>query len=343
MRPVQAGDTVIVDLTIPGKKDMLDNFKVIVGKGSLNPDFENNLIGKGVGDKFSYPFALPANFPDPLYRNRSFTVAVQVKDIQETVPYKVDAQMAKVFNVSSVESCKEKFAETLKTQLDKLAHMIVRSNLKKAIGQSIDISVPESIFDEHMFKRLDRLAKEIGVNLKYPMPTEMQEEIKNQMITLFGYDYPHWYKLESEAVLTDIKATLFLIEYAKKHKIQVSTAELDQRIAMQATGFQGGLKEAMAYYDKNPQEKQNLTQEIFDEKIVKEILREVKVKEKIVSTAELRDIFTFGNKVNLINFGAGKSEEKKTETEPKKKKSEETAESKTETKPKKTKKEQESN
>lgn len=332
-RPVQLGDTVKVDLSIPGKKDTLDNFQVVVGGGKLNPEFEHNLIGKSVGEKFSYNFGLPKDFPDASVAGRSFNITVTVKQVQSTEHYKIDEEMARVFQCASVAACEEKFRATLEEQAEKLHLFASRFNLESVLAASFDIAVPEEIFDESMLKRLDRLAKEIGVNLHYPMPDEEKEAIKDKMLAKFGYEYDHWHKLESDSVKADLRASLQIVDYAKKQNITLSPAEIDSRIASYAAGFQGGLKEAVAFFEKDPKAKQNIAREVLDEKIISEMLRKVKVKQSEVSLEELRKIVAKGNRVNIALEANDTVKTKKVSTSEKKTDTEANTDSKTDSKP----------
>lgn len=257
-RPIKSGDTVVIKLAIPGKKDVLERLTVIVGENKLNPECEKQLIGKGVGDKFSYPFSLPKNFPDASLAGRSYNIEVEVQKIQETRSYKVDDEMAQVFGCEKLEECQKQFEATALKAIEDMEFFAAKVNLRKALGDSYQIELPEKTVQQALLQRHDRLAKEIGVNIHYPLLEEEKGKVADRMKAVFGYGYDKWLKQETEATVSDVKADFALMQFAKDNQIDITQADLDQAVANKAGGFAGGLREAVEFYEKNRQEKQKL-------------------------------------------------------------------------------------
>ncbi|MBR5187242.1 MAG: FKBP-type peptidyl-prolyl cis-trans isomerase, partial [Clostridia bacterium] len=79
------GDTVTLDIkgTIDGKvfeDGTVSNFMCVIGEGNLNEDFESNLIGHSLNERFEFTLTLSEDYDDTL-AGKEVLYSVKVKDI----------------------------------------------------------------------------------------------------------------------------------------------------------------------------------------------------------------------------------------------------------------------
>lgn len=80
------GDTVTMDIIgtidgVPFKDGTVSNYMCIIGKGNLEEDFENQLIGHSLNEKFSVTVTLPEDYANKEFAGKEAVYAVEVKDI----------------------------------------------------------------------------------------------------------------------------------------------------------------------------------------------------------------------------------------------------------------------
>lgn len=286
-RVVQNGDIVYVKLSIPGKEETLDHFKMQVGKGTFNPDCEKQLPGKNIGESFSYNFGLPKNFPDASVAGRSYNVQVQIQDIKNAKNYEIDEHMFKAFNCTSLEECKQKFKDMLEDENNRLIEIASKLAIRRNIGNAYDLMIPSGLFNQVMLAKHDQLAKVMNANLHYPL-TEQEQQFTNPVLeSIFGCDYQQWLAKHEEDAKTELKADLYLGKYAFDNKIQLNAKEINQLIASQADNFENGLKEAVEFYEKDKKAYEKLTTNHQAHLVLLAILDKVNKIEQGMSVEEL--------------------------------------------------------
>lgn len=291
-RPIETGDTVTLNLSIAGKKDELEDMKVIVGDGKLNPECEKQLLGKSIGDKFAYKFTVPNNIKDTSLQGRSYDIEGVVRNIQATEHHKIDNEMAQVFGCDNVDECKKKFEISTQDYINKCVAYVTQYNFKQSVGKSYDIELPTESLNNILMHRHNQLIKMLGFELPYPMTDQAKEAIKEVMTQMFGYDYDQWFENEEQAAKIELKADLFIAFFIKEHKVQVTQDELNQAITAQAHNFAGEIKEAVEFYTTNQQEYNALVKTIHDKKVFDIVLEKVKKEYKNMSFDQLKRYVT---------------------------------------------------
>ena len=66
---------------VPFKDGTVSNYMCVIGKGNLEEDFENQLIGHSLNEKFSVTVTLPEDYANKEFAGKEAVYAVEVKDI----------------------------------------------------------------------------------------------------------------------------------------------------------------------------------------------------------------------------------------------------------------------
>jgi trigger factor len=85
-----------------------------------------------------------------------------------------------------------------------------------------------------------------------------------------------------------VRLGLLLSEVGRQNNIDVTQDELNRALFQEVQRYPGHEREVIDYYQKNPQAQANLRAPVYEEKVVDFICELAEVKDKLISTEELR-------------------------------------------------------
>lgn len=169
-RAAEAGDTVCIDYELSsdiiGTENYTDQYFVL-GDGTLQEDFENNLTGMSAGETKDFTFAYPENMSDEFAELSGTEAAVKVtmKSISTSLNFDLasDEQIAEYTKYAS----KDELRDEVKTMIDKAVEDEYRQNISDEIRQYILSyshiqDIPELLIEDyadHYIKHMDNLVK----------------------------------------------------------------------------------------------------------------------------------------------------------------------------------------
>ncbi len=224
-RPVQEGDTVHIDLD--GKVDgepfeggKAENQTVEIGRKTMVPGFEEQIIGHSIGEEFTVNVTLPDHYPEELKgKDAVFTCKVNQIQIRE-IPEANDEFAQDVSEFDSIaeyrDSLKAKILEAKERDAETQKQMAVVAGA--VLNAEIDI--PDVMVDhyvESQIKQLDQQLQASGITAeKYAemIGTDL-DKIKADIAKQRRYD---------------ISAELVLGEIAAVENITASDEEVDKEI-----------------------------------------------------------------------------------------------------------------
>lgn len=224
-RPVQEGDTVHIDLD--GKVDgepfeggKAENQTVEIGRKTMVPGFEEQIIGHSIGEEFTVNVTLPDHYPEELKgKDAVFTCKVNQIQIRE-IPEANDEFAQDVSEFDSIaeyrDSLKAKILEAKEREAENQKQMAVVAG---AVSNA-EIDIPDVMVDhyvESQIKQLDQQLQASGITAeKYAemIGTDL-DKIKADIAKQRRYD---------------ISAELVLGEIAAVENITASDEEVDKEI-----------------------------------------------------------------------------------------------------------------
>jgi len=107
-RKAANGDQVTLDFegTLKGEPfegGAAEGFKVVLGDGSMLPDFEKNLVGVTAGTEKSFKMKFPKDYSAENLAGQKVEFAIKVSEVAEQVLPEVDAELVKAFGIESGE------------------------------------------------------------------------------------------------------------------------------------------------------------------------------------------------------------------------------------------------
>ena len=220
-REAKKGDVVVgnyVEVVIDGEKQELPEnkeFRSLLGE-SASPGFDEGLVGSKAGEAKEINFKYPDDHKDERYRGKTAQFKVEITDVREIVPPKMDEEFCKQIGVKDEAELKNNLAEGLAAQKKDAAKT-------KAINEAIDKLIESNPFEVPQCRIVDLIRWTINRNVQDEKdrvePTEEQIE-----------------QLSPEAT-REIKKHRILEFVATKEKIRPNQAAVDARLKEMANAY----------------------------------------------------------------------------------------------------------
>lgn len=216
-RPVQAGDTVTIDIagTLAGEPQpglTADDYSYTAGSGAITPEVDEHLIGAEPGTTLTFE----ATHPDP-DEERQLQFELVVKEVKEKVlPELTDEWAAEASEFETVAELRASLADRMLTVRRAQAQMALREGVGEALAGLVTEELPEPMIGQEMQERLQDLAMRLqaqGIQLE-------------QYLAMSGSD-PEAFSQELRATAANaVKVDLALRAVAEAEGIECSDDDL---------------------------------------------------------------------------------------------------------------------
>jgi trigger factor len=269
-RGIQKGDLAIIDFQgyhqgEPMKQVTGENYSVDVGSGRNGREFEENLLGLGKGDETSREVVFPASFPNPVLAGKTVEFKIKVRDIQERVLPPLDDEFAK--DVS----------EELKSLADLREHIRAKKQKEqeqKRTGEFTD-QIVNQLLERNKFEVPNRLVNyEINEIIR-----EMEANLERQKLTLeaAGMNRENLKEQYREVAEKRVRGDFILKKIAEQEGIKIADEDMKSGFARIASQYGMPVEEVKKYF-KNRDDLLPFMNELLNEKILKLLRAEAKVK-----------------------------------------------------------------
>lgn len=275
-RPVKDGD--ITDINFDGYVDGVpfeggkaDNYSLTIGSHSFIEGFEEQLIGKNIGEEVEVNVTFPDNYHAEELQGKPALFKVKINEIKEKELPELDDELAK--DISEFDTLEE-YKEDLKKKLeeDKKAQL-KREKEDKVVSKIIENSqmdIPDLMIDTQTRQMVDEFAQ----NMQY------QGLTLEQYYQFTGTNQEMMIEQMKPQAIRRIKTRLILEEIVKVEEIKVSEEEWEKELEKMAGTYQmelDKLKEMIGDSEKEQMELDIAVQKAID--LVVEAASEVEVKE----------------------------------------------------------------
>jgi trigger factor len=232
-RAVKAEDMVIIDY-----KGMVDGVafeggtaekqNLTIGSGQFIPGFEEQLIGKNVGDEVEVKVTFPAEYHSEELAGQEAIFEVKVHEIKEKELPVVDDEFAKdVSEFDTLEELKNDIKNKLEEEAKNKAEQDLRSSVIEAVANKVDIEIPNAVIErqiDNMLADFDYRLQYQGLNLQYyfQLTGTKEEDLRDQM--------------RADATQT-VKNELVLEEIGKQENLVATEEELNEQLEKMATQY----------------------------------------------------------------------------------------------------------
>ncbi|HAJ89792.1 MAG TPA: trigger factor, partial [Rhodospirillaceae bacterium] len=272
-RPAKMGDTVVVDfsgttkdgVSLPGMsgKDM----NVELGSGQLIPGFEEQLVGKKVGDHAHVDVTFPEDYGVNELAGKPAIFHVDITEIKEAVETAIDNALAEKLGFENVDTLKDAVVKNIAEDYAQLSRLRLKRALLDALDANHSFELPQGMVDmeyDSIVKQMENEKKQAGEEITQADKDELKPIAERR-----------------------VRLGLVLAEIGRANNVEVKQEELYKAIYAEARKFPGQEQQVLEFYSKNPQVIESFRAPIYEDKVIDFILTKASVTEKEVSIDDL--------------------------------------------------------
>ncbi len=274
-RKAKQGDIAVIDFL--GKLDGVpfdggkgEQFHLELGSGSFIPGFEEQIEGMKPGEEKTITVTFPADYHSEQLKGKETTFDVTLHELREVKTPDVDEDFAKKLGFDSLEKLKEAVTERMRKDYDVLVRNELKRELFDALEPKCDFPLPQTMVEQEfqsVWEKVSRAKAQGDASLDKP-----EDELKAE------------YRKVAER---RVKLGLLLAEVSNKNNLQITQDDVRKAVFEQARMFPGQEEKVLQFYQQHPDQLQQLTGPLLEEKAVDFVLTKVSFKDKNVTTEEL--------------------------------------------------------
>jgi trigger factor len=272
------GDRVVVDFV--GRIDGAEfeggkgeDIRVELGSNTFIPGFEDQLVGLQAGDTKLVKVAFPANYLAPHLAGKDAEFDVTVKEVEAPGELKIDDEMAKGFGMESLDKLKDAIRDAIKRDFDAQSRRKVKKELLDALDAKYSFELPPSLVEQEFAAVWSQVEADMKSNNRTFADEDTTEEEARA----------EYRKIAERRV----RLGLVLAQIGEKSDIKISDDEVTQALIERVRQYPGQEKQVWEFYQKNPQALAEIRAPLFEEKVVDQILSQVKVVDETVTKEAL--------------------------------------------------------
>ncbi len=248
-RPVQDGDIAVIDFegfcegaAFEGGKG--EDYELEIGSHSFIDNFEEQLIGKNIGDDIDVNVTFPEEYHQKTLAGKPALFKVEIKDIKfRELPEPDDDFAQDVSEFDTLDEYKKDIMAKLLVQKQKEADNKKQEELLDALVKKAEVDIPQVMIENEIDNKIKEF--ESGIS-RQGLSLDMYLQYMGQSVE----NMREAYRIVSER---QVKSRLVLEAVAKKENFSVSDEEIDEEIKKIAGAYgmdSDKLKEVMRDSDK---------------------------------------------------------------------------------------------
>lgn len=277
-RKSKEGDVLVIDFvgSVGGETfdgGAAEDYQLELGGGRFIPGFEDQLVGAKAGEHVKVEVAFPAEYGNAELAGKDAVFEVDVKEIREKVPAKIDDDFAKQVGLDSVDALKAQMRQRIEGEYATIARERVKRQLLDKLDETHDFEVPAGMLDaevESIWNQFENARKNNELDEEDAKKTD--EEARADFQTIAE---------------RRVRLGLLLASVGQSNNIDVSPEEINRALIRQAQNFPGHERQIIEAYRNNENLMASLRAPIFEEKVVDFILEMANVTDREVSVEEL--------------------------------------------------------
>ena len=268
------GDRVVVDFVgrIDGKEfegGKGEDIRVELGSNTFIPGFEDQLLGLKAGDTKLVKVTFPVNYMAAHLAGKDAEFDVTVKEVEAPGELKIDDEMAKGFGMDSLDKLKDAIRDAIKRDFDAQSRRKVKKDLLDSLDAKYSFELPPTLVEQEFAAVWSQVVGDMKSNNRsFEDEDTTEEEAKAE------------YRKIAER---RVRLGLVLAQIGEKSDIKISDDEVTQALIERVRQYPGQERQVWEFYQKNPQALAEIRAPLFEEKVVDQILSQVKVDEQTVS------------------------------------------------------------
>ncbi|MCQ9379263.1 trigger factor [Methyloversatilis sp. XJ19-49] len=255
---------------VPFDGGVAEDFPLVLGAGSLLPEFEANLEGMARGESKSFPLTFPDDYQAKDLAGKTVQFEVTLKAVEAPQLPAIDEEFAKSLGVPSgdVSLLKADVRTNLEREVKKRLHARVKNDVMNLLLEKHTFDVPTSLCEQESHRLAEEALSNLasrGMNVK-DIPVE-----------------PTWFLAQAER---RVRLGLLVAEAVKKHELYAKPEQIRAVVEEQAQSYEDPADVVRWYYS-DTQRLAQVEAMVVEDNVVDWVLAKVKVTPKTVEFDEL--------------------------------------------------------
>ena len=232
-RPVKTGDTVTIDyagsvdgVAFEGGTDQ--NHKLTIGSGQFIPGFEDQIIGKNIGDEFDVQVTFPEQYHAEELAGKAAVFAVKLHAITEKELPELDDELAQdVSDFDTLAEYKEDIKEKLLHEKEHKAEHEREHQVMDALVERLEVELPAPMVDlevENQIYNMENRMRAQGFSLE-------------QYMQFTGQTMSALQDSMKDSAVKSIKGRLALAEVIKAEKLEAAAEDIEKEYQQMAENY----------------------------------------------------------------------------------------------------------
>ncbi|MBT7648185.1 MAG: trigger factor [Alphaproteobacteria bacterium] len=258
-----------------------------IGSGRLLPEFEASLTGKKAGEAYTVDVPFPDDYGAEHLAGKTASFDITVKEVRTSQTPDLDEEFAKSQGAESLADLGDKMRERLGVEYKQISRQRLKRLLLDQLSESYSFDVPPGLASNEFDAIWSQVEQEMGKQHDHDHDHDAEHD--------HDHDHPEPISDEKrEEMQTEYRAIaerrvrlgLLLSEVGRANQIDVTPEDMQQAVIERARQFPGQEAMVVQYYQENPQAIQELTAPIMEDRVVDQIITQVKLSERNVTPDE---------------------------------------------------------
>ena len=229
-RPVQDGDMIKLDFDgsvdgVPFEGGKGTDYPLTIGSGSFIPGFEEQLIGKNIGEDISVTVTFPEDYHAKELAGKEAVFACKVNSISVKELPEVDDEFAQdVSEFDTLDEYKEDIRKNLAAKKEEEAKRTMRDQAVDKAAKNAQIDIPEVMINVEAQRMAEDFAQRI----------QSQGMAVEQYLQMLGMDANGLIEQMKKDAEPRLRNTLVLEAIAKAENMEVSEEKIEEEFGKMA-------------------------------------------------------------------------------------------------------------
>lgn len=237
---------------------------MVLGKGTLLPDFEAAIEGSTAGSSKTFDLTFPADYGNKDLAGQTVQFDLTVKQVQSPVVPEMTEEFIKMMGIESgkADDLRAEVEKNLKGEVKKRIHQRLRETVMEKLDTLNPIAVPKALVEQEIYRLMQGTREDMKQRgMKGDIPLQ-----------------PEWFQ---ERALPRVRMGLILADLVEKENLVATEAQIDARIAELAETYQHPA-EVVQWYKQDRQRLANIESEVLEQNVVDWFLARAKVSDKAI-------------------------------------------------------------
>lgn len=225
-RPAQMGDEVNIDFegffgdeAFEGGKG--ESFPLRLGSGQFIPGFEEQIVGKNIGDEFDVVVTFPENYQMEDYAGKEAVFKCKLNGITvEELPEADDEFIQDATDFDTLEAYKADARANLEASAVREAETAFDNAIMEALIAMVDVPIPNVMFEHRIdliIQNFEQMLSQQGMSL-------------DLYLQYTGMDIADFRETHRDRAINEVKLRLALESIAEQEDLQVSDEEVNESL-----------------------------------------------------------------------------------------------------------------